>query len=162
MNYTDILVFIRKIVRSVNIESKRIQKEYDISIPQLLVLNYLAEQPNLQSTHAHIAKFLNLNPSTATGILQRMEKKGWIARLPHAKDKRAAIIAITVKGSELQRQTPALMHEQISARLEDLSEARMRELRRAFETIIEFLDIEDLDASPIVTAMADLGTDSEF
>lgn len=162
MNYTDILVFIRKIVRSVNIESKRIQKEYDISIPQLLVLNFLAEQKSLQSTPAHIAKFLNLNPSTATGILQRMEKKGWIARLPHANDKRAAIIAITVRGSELQRKTPALMHEQISSRLEDLSEDRVEELRKAFETIIEFLDIDELDASPIVTAAAHLGSDHEY
>lgn len=162
MNYTDILVYIRKIVRSVNLESKRIQKKYEVSIPQLLVLGFLTEQDNYQASHAKIAKFLTLNPSTATGILQRMEKKGWIARLPHPTDRRTVIVAITVKGLELQRKTPSLLHEKITNRLETASDTKIEELKLAFEAIIDFLKIEDVEASPIITGGTDIPDDTQY
>jgi len=156
MNYTDILVYIRKIVRSVNLESKRIQKNYEVSIPQLLVLGFLTEKDNYQASHSEVAKFLTLNPSTATGILQRMEKKGWIARLPHPNDRRTVIVAITIKGLELQKKTPSLLHEKITSRLETASNEKVEELKQAFETIIDFLKIDDVDASPIITGGSDI------
>lgn len=162
MNYTDILVYIRKIVRSVNLESKRIQKKYEVSIPQLLVLGFLVEQDNYQASHAQVAKFLTLNPSTATGILQRMEKKGWIARLPHPKDRRAVMVAITIKGLELQRKTPSLLHEKITSRLKMASNEKIVELKQAFETIINFLSIDDVDASPIITGGTDIPDNTQY
>ena len=42
MNFIDILIRLRKIVRSVNLESKRVEKEQGVSIPQLLCLQFLA------------------------------------------------------------------------------------------------------------------------
>ena len=41
---------VRKIVRAVNLESKRIEKNFGISIPQLLTLKYLNESPEYRST----------------------------------------------------------------------------------------------------------------
>jgi len=77
MNYTDILIHIRKIVRALNLESKRIQKEYGISIPQMLCLIFLAGCKDSRSTHKAVADYLNLNKSTVTGIIGRLEKKDW-------------------------------------------------------------------------------------
>ena len=47
--YTEILTDIRKIVRSINLESKRIQKDFGVSIPQLLCLSYLSSCEGYQS-----------------------------------------------------------------------------------------------------------------
>ena len=88
MKTTEILIKIRKIVRSIDIESKKIQKEYGVSIPQVLCLSFLHESSNYQSTQGEIRKFLNLNPSTVSGIINRLEKKGYLARLPKSGDKR--------------------------------------------------------------------------
>ena len=82
METKDVLIQIRKIVRSINLESKKIQKEYGVSIPQVLCLNYLRESPNYQATQGKVKKFLNLNSSTVSGIIDRLEKKGLVARLP--------------------------------------------------------------------------------
>ena len=57
MNYTDILTQIRKIIRSVNLESKRIEKEYGISIPQLLCLNYLNGRDDYKATHKELKDY---------------------------------------------------------------------------------------------------------
>ena len=81
METRDILIKIRKIVRSVDIESKKIQKEHGVSIPQVLCLNFLRESNNYQTTQGELRKFLSLNPSTVSGIINRLEKKGYLARL---------------------------------------------------------------------------------
>lgn len=88
MKYTDILIRLRQIIRSVNLESKRIEKEYGISIPQLLCFHFLNEKENFQASHKEIKDFLKLNASTVTGIINRLEKKGFVARVPKKGDKR--------------------------------------------------------------------------
>jgi len=80
---------VRKIVRAVNLESKRIEKNFGISIPQLLILKYLNESPEYRSTMRNLREVLSLNASTVTGIVSRLESKGYIARLPDPKDKRS-------------------------------------------------------------------------
>jgi len=151
MNTTDILIKIRKIVRSINIESKKIQREHGLSIPQLLCLEYLHRSEGFQSTQKNIRDYLNLNSSTVTGIINRLEKKGCIARLPKKDDKRTTYIVLTSKGSELLKNTPSLLHERLSQQLETVSGQRQKEINDALDLIIKYLDIDSIDASPLIT-----------
>jgi len=151
MNSTDILIKIRKIVRSVNIESKKIQREHGLSIPQLLCLEYLRRSEGFQSTQKNIRDYLNLNSSTVTGIIKRLEKKGCIARLPKKDDKRTTYIVLTSKGSELLGETPSLLHDRLSKHLENISGKQQKEINDALDLIIKYLDINNVDASPVIT-----------
>lgn len=152
MDYTDILTNIRRIVRSVNLESKRIEKEYGISIPQLLCLSFLKTRLNFQASHKEIKDFLNLNASTVTGIISRLEKKGLVARLPRQHDKRVGLISLTAKGSDLLGKTPAPLHQQLATKLKSLSPEQLSEMSRAFQLITDFLHIDDMNAAPIIAA----------
>lgn len=152
MKYTDILIQIRQIVRSVNLESKRIEKEYGISIPQLLCLSFLNEKPSFQGSQKEIKDFLRLNASTVSGIITRLENKGLVARLPRRDDKRVGLIVITAKGVDLLEKTPELLHQQLSSKLKKLSSEQLEKLQVSFETIIDFLNIDKVDAAPIITA----------
>lgn len=156
MKYTEILTRIRQIVRSVNLESKRLEKEYGISIPQLLCLNFLRERENFQASHKEIKDFLQLNASTVTGIISRLEKKSLIARLPRQKDKRVGMISITAQGAELIDNTPEPLHQQLSTKLKTLSPEKLKSLQESFDTIIDFLDIDSVKALPIITAATDI------
>jgi DNA-binding MarR family transcriptional regulator len=151
LDSTSILINIRKILRSVNLESKRIQKEYGISIPQLLTLNYLNLQPDFKATNKAVSQYLNLNSSTITGIITRLEKKGWIARLPNPVDRRVSFIALTALGQKLLKVTPKLMHERLAQKLAETSPAKIKELENAFGLLIEFMGIQDVEASPVIT-----------
>lgn len=151
MNTTDILVKVRKIVRSINLESKKIQKEHGVSIPQILCLNYLHDSPNFQATQSDIKKFLNLNASTVSGIINRLEKKGLIARLPKSKDKRVVNIALTSSGDQLLEQIPSLLHEQLSFKLQKLDENKIKLIEDSLDSLIDMLDIKEVEASPMIT-----------
>jgi len=147
----NILTDIRKIVRSINLESKRIQKEFGISIPQLLCLGYLSRCSAYQSTHRELTRFLQLNSSTVTGIVNRLEKKGLIARLPKKEDRRVTFIALTSAGYKVLESTPDLLHEKLSSRLKKLPPEKVEAIRESLHLIISSLGIEDVEASPMIT-----------
>src|SRR5690554_6744379 len=89
MDYRGILIRVRRIVRSINLESKKVQKDFGVSIPQILCLEYLKSSPNYQATQRAIREHLNLNSSTVTGIITRLEKHGLLARLPKSGDRKS-------------------------------------------------------------------------
>ncbi len=156
MDTTEILIKIRKIVRSVDIESKKIQKEYGVSIPQVLCLSFLHESSNYQATQGEIRKFLNLNSSTVSGIINRLEKKGLLARLPKSGDKRIVNIALTSSGDKLLSTIPSLLHEQLSEKLKKLDDSELTRVEESLETLIQLLEIEQVEASPLITLESDL------
>lgn len=151
MEYTEILINIRKILRSLNLESKKIQKSYGVSIPQLMCLDYLGQRTDFRSTQIDIARYLNLNASTMSGIIDRLESKGFVARLPNPGDKRTVYIALTSKGARLLEDSPQLLHNQLSRHLEKLPEDQLSNINNALKILVESLNIEEIQASPIVT-----------
>lgn len=157
METREILIKIRKIVRSVDIESKKIQKEHGVSIPQVLCLNFLRESENYQTTQGELRKFLNLNPSTVSGIINRLEKKGYLARLPKTGDKRVVNIALTSAGDKLLSTMPSLLHEQLSEKLLQLNDKEFEIVEAGLNTLVKILDIEKIEASPLITLDSDLG-----
>jgi len=156
MDTTDVLIKIRKIVRSINLESKKIQKEYGVSIPQVLCLNFLRDSPNYQATQGEIRKFLNLNSSTASGIINRLEKKGFIARLPKSGDKRVVNISLTSSGDSLLRTIPSLLHEQLSTGLQILEPSDLHQIEGSLDTLVNILEIQSIEASPLITIEGNL------
>ncbi|GET22314.1 MarR family winged helix-turn-helix transcriptional regulator [Prolixibacter denitrificans] len=151
MDFTPVIIKIRRIVRSINLESKKVQKEYGVSIPQLLCLEYLKEAPNYQATQRMIRDHLRLNSSTMTGIINRLEKKGYVARLPKSGDKRVTNIALTSSGERILTHTPDLMQKRLDVKLRSLSDEEINKINSALDTLIDMLEIEDIDASPVLT-----------
>lgn len=151
VSYIDVLINIRKILRSLNLESKKVQKEYGLSIPQLLCLGFLSDKQDYKATHGEIARYLNLNSSTVTGIVNRLEAKGYVARLPHLSDKRAVFISLTSKGDKLLEESPELLHELLSRKLKRLPEEKLDQINEALKILIDSLEIEDISASPVIT-----------
>ncbi len=151
MDSTEIIMKIRKIVRSIDLESKKIEKEYGVSIPQVLCLNFLRESKNYQAGQGDIKKFLNLNASTVSGIINRLEVKGLAARLPKSGDKRVVTIALTSKGDRLMNSIPALLQEKLAEKLEKLDNRTLGKIRESLQLLVDLLDIDDLEAFPPIT-----------
>lgn len=154
--YSKLMTGIRKIVRAINLESKLVQKELDISIPQLLTLKHLREGVDYKSTMKEIKGFLSLNASTVTGIVMRLEQKGLVARLPDPKDKRSTPIILTSKGNDLLIRSNVSLHERISKNLEIIENDEFSKIINSLETLINLFDIQDVDASPIITGQASI------
>lgn len=162
MDTTEILIKIRKIVRSINLESKKIQKEHGVSIPQVLCLNYLYNSANYQATQGEIRRFMNLNSSTTSGIVNRLEIKGLVARLPKSGDKRVVTISLTSKGDKLLKKIPSLLHEHLTEKLQKLDEKTLEQTKNSLQLLINMLEISEMDAIPIITMEDNLETSSNL
>jgi len=146
----DIIVSIRKIVRSLNIESKGLQKDFGLSIPQLLCLGHLENQTDFQSTHKELMEFLSLNSSTITGIISRLEKRGYVARLSNSNDRRLKSITLTASGKKLLDETPNILHDRLSIKLNSLSEEQKNMIKDSLSIIISAMNIKTIDAAPLL------------
>jgi DNA-binding MarR family transcriptional regulator len=150
MNHTGILEGLRKIIRAVDLESKRIEKMFGISIPQMLCLRHLYDCNNFQTTHKELTKLLHLNSSTVSGILDRLEKKNLVARLPQSTDKRSTTIILTKDGKKMIDQAPYLMQNRLLNKLDELSDEDLVKIKDALNSLAKILELEDLDASPLL------------
>ena len=151
MKYIEILVKLRKIIRSINLESKKIEKEFGISIPQLLVLKYLSDQNDYRAFAKDIKGYINLNASTVSGIISRLESKNLVYKMTKPNDKRATYIILTAKGADLLHKSPPTLQEKLSQRLKKLTPEQIEELDRNIELLTLIMDVEDMDAAPLLT-----------
>ena len=150
MAYFDILIKLRKILRTVNLESKRIEKSYGVSIPQLLILQYLQDQSEFKSTATKIKAYINLNASTVSGILQRLEQKELIVRMANEADKRSSQVILTAKGLKLLSSAPTTMQERLTQKLESMPAEQRMELHKNLDLLIQLMDLQDVDAAPVL------------
>ena len=79
--------------------SKRMEAEHGINSPQRLVLRIVGLQPGIQA--GRVAEVLHVHPSTLTGILQRLQSRGLLARKADPRDARRALLQLTAKGRKL-------------------------------------------------------------
>ncbi len=76
----------------------RIGAEHDLSLTQLRVLGILRDQRPRMSD---LAALLGLDKSTLSGLIDRAERRGLLARSANPDDKRVVDVVITDAGREL-------------------------------------------------------------
>ena len=151
MDSLEIIVSIRKIVRSLNLESKAIQKDFGLSITQLLCLGHLQNSPDYRTTHRELMESLSLNSSTVSGILNRLAKRGYIARFSNESDKRSKSIILTASGIKLLEATPNVLHDRLAEKLSKLTLENKEMVQKSLNIVISAMDISEMDASPLLT-----------
>ncbi len=74
-----------------------------ITASQCAVLDYLFRSSEEAVTQRDIEKALSLRNPTVTGLLKRLDEKGFILSVPSEKDKRCKNIYLTEKAYDIQR-----------------------------------------------------------
>jgi DNA-binding MarR family transcriptional regulator len=139
MDTTEILIQLRQIMRSINHESKRIEKDYGVSIPQVLCLKYLKDSPQFQASQNDLRHFLKLTSSTMNGIIERLENKGLIARLPKMGDKRKVLLILTSKGDRLISSLPPLLEDRLAKNLSNLDREKITEIKSNLDFLSQLM-----------------------
>ncbi|WP_295583375.1 MarR family winged helix-turn-helix transcriptional regulator [uncultured Oscillibacter sp.] len=75
--------------------------QYDVTPAQTHVLLYLSRHGG-QAPQCELTAFLRVKPSTANGILDRLEEKGMVERSVSGSDARRRLIVLTEKGAQQQ------------------------------------------------------------
>jgi DNA-binding MarR family transcriptional regulator len=72
---------------------------FNLTTPQYMVFNALWMGDGI--TIGELGQRVSLDGSTITGILDRMEKNGYVERRPNAEDRRSALVYLTKQGQDV-------------------------------------------------------------
>jgi DNA-binding MarR family transcriptional regulator len=76
--------------------------QFDISAPQLIVLASVANRE--ADSPASLCRSISYDPGAMTRMIDRLEQKGLIRRVPHPEDRRATNLELTTAGKALYPQ----------------------------------------------------------
>jgi DNA-binding MarR family transcriptional regulator len=108
-------------------ESHRLFRPHGLTGAQYNLLNVVAGSPDGLSQR-ELSDHLVVDRSNVTGLLDRMEKAGWVKRTDHPADRRVYRIVLTPAGRKLwERVTPRYL-EVVRQVTRGLPEKRMREM----------------------------------
>jgi DNA-binding MarR family transcriptional regulator len=106
---------------------------YDLSVPKALLL--LEISPDGGENPKSLAAKLDLESSSMTGLLDRLEKKGLIERRPDPGDRRGILIFLTSQGMRA-RETIKSLVEQLDRKVQEvLSPEDIKTFRRIISVI---------------------------
>ncbi len=139
---------IRRIIRAADLHSRRLASQHGITVPQLLCLTKLIENESL--TVRELAAQIYVSASTVVGILDRLESRGLVTRRRGELDKRMVHVSITESGKKLVSDSPSPLHEELVAEMRAIPEEEQSEIANALEKLVDLLEIQRLDAAPIL------------
>lgn len=88
-------------------ELNNLLKSVGITASQCAVLDYLFRSDEEAVNQRDIEKALSLRNPTVTGLIKRLEEKGYLLSVPSARDKRCKNIYLTEKAYDIQRRMEA-------------------------------------------------------
>ncbi|HYM83727.1 MAG TPA: MarR family transcriptional regulator [Candidatus Dormibacteraeota bacterium] len=130
-----------------------------LSLIHLHVLSTLeADGPTSMS---HLAETLDVSVASATGIVDRMERRGLVARRHDTSDRRVVLVELTSAGREVFRDLPARRREHLARLLSELSDDELgaflvgvRALRAARTRLLDREDEAEATAATASPATA--------
>ena len=84
-------------------------KQYNLSTSQFEILGYLYQTQGWEQKK--LQKCSGVRAATLTGLLDKLEERDLLARLPAADDARAKIVKLTPEGEQLASQLIDVMHQ---------------------------------------------------
>jgi DNA-binding MarR family transcriptional regulator len=105
---------------AVQLVLSRVAAEHELSVTQLRLLGILRDRT---PTMATIADFLELDRSSVSGLIDRAERRGLVARRASEKDARVTLVEATAAGYALGAQIAAAVSSALEGTLRSSSKA---------------------------------------
>jgi DNA-binding MarR family transcriptional regulator len=143
-----ILTALRRIIRAIDLRSRRLVEESGLTGPQLMVLRAAARLSG--SPIGAIAREVHLSQPTVTGILDRLERQGLIRRERGEPDRRIVLVTVTPEGGRVLRAAPSLLEDGFRTQLARLESWEQTQILATLQRLASMMGAEGLDASPVL------------
>jgi DNA-binding MarR family transcriptional regulator len=165
-----ILGSLRRIIRAVDIHSRKLASEHGITVPQLMCILKIDELGSL--TIKELSNEIFLNPSTTVGIVDRLEKNGAVTRERSVRDRRKVRIQLTQKGKEILANSPPPLQEKLAQSIDALPKLEKLTIASSLDKLISLMEdstpddfeVREIPQEPLLETSSDLHelkTDSE-
>ncbi len=144
-----VLVALRRIIRTVDLHSRALARIHGLTGPQLLVLKIVGERD--RPTMGEIAEAVHLSQATATGILDRLERKGLVHRTRDDPDRRKVRVVPTPAANAVLATAPPVLQESFAAGFSALPETEKAQILSSLERLVSLMEAGNLAAEPLLS-----------
>jgi DNA-binding MarR family transcriptional regulator len=141
----EIILLIRKLVNGAELYTKELSKNHSITSAQLNCLLALYENGPLPPSQ--VAKRMMVKSSTVTGVVDRLESKGFVKRERNSPDRRIINIQLTEDGKKIVEIAPPPIQQQVIEGLQKLPHSELNEIIFSFSKLTKMLDVQDIDVT---------------
>lgn len=122
-------------------QSKRMAATIGLTGPQRLVIRIAGRFPGISA--GQLAAILHIHPSTLTGVLRRLQRRGLIDRRPHPKDARRAALGLTLRGLRLDVDAPGTIESAVKQLLATQPREKIRATQEVLGLLAKHLGVQD-------------------
>jgi len=133
-----ILMALRRIMHFVDMYSRKLANEHNITGPQLICLYAVVKEGPLSLSE--LGKRVSLSMSTVNGIVDRLEYKGFVVRERKDKDRRKVLITATDTGKNVSKQAPLPLQDRLAQTVARLPELEQVSIALSLERIAEMME----------------------
>ncbi len=112
----------------------RFAAQFGLTGTQMSIIDYLSRHPQTEVKQHELEQEFNIQRSTTTVLLQRMEKKGLISRQTSASDSRQKAVALTSAATKLSQAFAGYMAQEEQDLAANFSPAELN----LFERFLKF------------------------
>jgi len=117
--------------------SKRLVASSGVTGPQRLVVRIVGRRPDIAA--GELADILHMHPSTLTGILERLTRRGVLNRERDPGDGRRILLALTARGRRVDTMRRGTVEAAIGRALRKFSEAQLAAAGEVLDAITDSL-----------------------
>lgn len=118
-------------------------QEHDLSLRQLAMLERVDQH---ETTPGEVARALSVTPAVVTGLIDRMERRGYVRRSESPTDRRRVQIELTDSGEDVRDCAQSEIIATLESMFADFSDDDLDAIKRGMHLLHEVL--EHASASP--------------
>ncbi len=142
MDVIDEIVFqIKRLIQAEEYHTKALNKEYQVSAPQLNCIMALFKNGPLPPSQ--IARHILVESSTVTGIIDRLEQKGFVRRIRSSQDRRKIFIELTDSGRMLASYAPPPIQLKLHDGLKKLNREDLDKILKSLSMLTGLMDAQN-------------------
>ena len=138
----DTMQSLRRIFKALQNFSHEVSTKFGITGPQLWVLKTIFQNGSLPL--GELSKKMYMHPSTITGVIDRLEKKGYVSRDRDRKDRRVIKVQLTPKGKRLVKRAPNPVQGKMLHGLRGLKKEKLDLIHESVQTLVEIMEAQNL------------------
>ena len=142
MNSNRIAVLIKTASIEFDKMANPILADYDLTASQCRILKFLFMQPNQSARIVDIEKECAITHPTVLGLLDSLEKKGFVLKIVNPADARSKLISVTPKAKDMQTELEMVVAKIDHAWVENLSEQEKKDLQKLLQKLLK-IESED-------------------
>jgi len=136
---------LRRIIKSLQDYSQTVFSHYGITGPQLWALKSVYQMGSLSL--GELSKEMYSHPSTVTGVVDRLERKGYVVRDRIETDRRVVKVRLTPKGRILVRRAPNPVQGKMIYGLRRLKKEELSRIYQSVQDLVKIMEAQNLNVT---------------